>query len=101
MTRKIRRIFLAYAKQTFSILFLLYTLFYILKCLTLQDATLTLSAVTSGQHCACIWQFCVAPLESWATLLAGGSNDVERDQMQAKMHLYTHISAYIQVINNK
>ena len=27
--------------------------------------------------------------------------DVERDQMQAKMPLYTHISAYIQVINNK
>ena len=101
MTRKIRSIFLAYAKQTFSFLFLLYTLFYILKCLTLQDATLTLSAVMSGQRCACIWQFRVAPLESWATLLAGGSNDVERDQMQAKMHLYTHISAYIQVINNK
>ena len=29
------------------------------------------------------------------------ANDVERDQMQAKVHLYTHISAYIQVINNK
>ena len=27
--------------------------------------------------------------------------DVERDQMQAKMHLYTHMSAYIQEINNK
>ena len=27
--------------------------------------------------------------------------DVERDQMQAKMHLYTYISAYIQAFNNK
>ena len=92
---------MAYAKQTFSFLLLLYTLFYILNCLTLQDVMLILSAVTSGQCCACIWQFCVAPLESWATLLTGGRNNVERDQMQAKMHLYMHISAYVQAINNK
>ena len=92
---------MAYAKHTFPFLLLLYTLFYILNCLMLQDAMLTLSAVISGQCCACIWQFCVAPLESWATLFSGGSNDIEQDQMQAKMHLYTHISAYIQVINNK
>ena len=28
-------------------------------------------------------------------------NDVEWDQMQAKMHLYTHISAYTQAFNHK
>ena len=95
MMRKIRRIFLSYAKQIFSFLLLFYTLFYILNCLTLQDAMLMLSAVMSGQCCACIWQFCIAPLESWVTLLAGGSNDVEQGQMQAKMHPYMHISAYI------
>ena len=92
---------MAYAKQTFSFFLIIYTLFYILNCLTLQDAMLTLSAVTSGQCYAYIWQFCVAPLELWAILIAGGGNDVEQDQMQAKMHLYTHISAYIQVINKK
>ena len=101
MMRKIRRIFLAYSKHIVSFLLLLCTLFYILYCLALQDAMLTLSAVHSGQCCACIWQFCIAPLELWATLLAGGSNDVERDQMQAKMHLYTHISAYIQAFNTQ
>ena len=29
------------------------------------------------------------------------SADVERDQMQAKMPLYMHISVYIQAFNNK
>ena len=29
------------------------------------------------------------------------ANDVERNQMQAKMHLYTHISAYIQAFKHK
>ena len=27
--------------------------------------------------------------------------DIEQDQMQAKMHLYTHIFAYIQAFNNQ
>ena len=95
MMRKLRRIFLAYSKHIFLFFFLLCTLFYILYCLMFQDVMLTLSAVTSGQCCACIWQFCKATLESWATLFTGGRNDVEWDQMQAKMHLYIHISAYI------
>ena len=98
---KIRKIFLEYLKHIVLFLLQLFTLFYILNCLTLQDAMLTLSAITSGQCCACIWQFYVAPLESWATLLARGSNDVEQDQMQAKMHLYTHISVHIQAFNHK
>ena len=101
MMRKIRRIFQAYSKHIVTFLLLFCTLFYILYCLTLQDVMLTLSAVMFGQCCTCIWQFCIAPLESWATLLARGSNDVEWDQMQAKMHLYMHISAYIQALNNK
>ena len=101
MMRKIKRIFLPYLKYIVSFLLLLCTLFYILNCLTLQDATLMLSAVMSGQCCAYIWQFCIAPLESWVTLLAGGSNNVEKDQMQAKMHLYMHISAYIQALKHK
>ena len=96
MMRKIRRIFLKYAKHIVPFLLLLCTLFYILYCLTLQDAMLTLSAVISGQCCTCIWQSCIAPLELWATFLAGGSNNIERDQMQAKIHLYMYISAYIQ-----
>ena len=99
--RKIRRIFLAYLKYIVPFLLLLFTLFYILYCLILQDAMLTLSAITSDQCCTCIWQFCIAPLESWATLLARGSNNVEQEQMQAKMHLYTHISAYIQLLKHK
>ena len=101
MTKKIRRIFVAYEKYMVPFLLLLCTLFYILNCLTIQDSMLMLNAATSGQHCTCIWQFCVASLELWATLLAWGRNDVEQDQMQAKMHLYTHISAYIQAFNNK
>ena len=41
----------------------------------------------------------------WSTdmVVVGWSmvSDVEQDQMQAKIHLYTHISAYIQAFNNK
>ena len=95
MARKFKRIFLAYSKHIVSFLLLLCTRFYILYCLTLQDAMLKLSAVTFGQCCTCIWQFCIATLESKAALLAGGSNNVEQDQMQAKMHLYMHKSMYI------
>ena len=61
----------------------------------LQDTMLMLSAVMSSQFCACIWQFFIAPLELWAILLARGSNDVEWDQIQTKIHLYMHISSYI------
>ena len=95
MMRKIKIIFLLYLKHIVLFFLLLFTLFYILYCLTLQDMMLMLSAVISGQCCTCIWQFCLAPLELWVTILTGGSNDVGWDQIQAKMHLYTHISVYI------
>ena len=55
-----------------------------------------LSAVMADQCFACIWQFHVAPLESWATLLTRGSNDEGQDQMQAKIRLYEHMYAYIE-----
>ena len=58
-------------------------------------------AAMSGQHYACIWQFCIAPLESWATLLARGSNDVGQAKIQAKMHLSKQISAYIEALKYK
>ena len=35
------------------------------------------------------------------SILVSTNSDVERDQMQAKMHLYAHIFAYIQAFNNK
>ena len=57
---------------------------------------LTLSAIIPGQFCACIWQFFIAPLESWVTLLTGGSNNIGWDQSQAKPHLYKHICTYIE-----
>ena len=66
-----------------------------------QDARLTLIFSMFGQYYACIWQFHVAPFELWVILFAVGSNDVKQDQMQAKMHLYMHISVYIQAFNNK
>ena len=101
MTKKISRVFLAYFHNHFVFLLLLCILSCIFYYSVVQDTILTLSAITSVQYCACIWQFFIAPLELWAILLARGSNDVGRAKVQAKIPLYAHISACIGVIKYK
>ena len=55
--------FLACFYHHLTFLLILCTLSYLLYYFMLQDAMLTLSVIVSGQCCACVWQFCVAPLE--------------------------------------
>ena len=91
------RFYLVYFHSYLTFLLLLCTLSYLFCSFALQDAMLTLIAIIYGQYCTCMWQFHIAPLESWVILLAGGSNDVVQDQVQAKIHLYMHIYIYMYV----
>ena len=88
------RFFPLYFQNFLIFLLLLCILSYLFCCSTVQDTMLTPSAVISGQHFTCIWEFLVAPLEFQINLFTyKGSNDVGWDQMQAKIHLHMHISA--------
>ena len=79
MTQKIWSIYLTYLHNILAFLLIICTLSYVFYYLAVQDAMLPLCAVTSGQYFTNIWQFHIATLELWATLLAGGSNNVGQD----------------------